>query len=350
MVASGDNSSLLDDLMRLTETGSDDTALAGCAALLTLQPVSQAIGAGAPARRAVLVILKKAAEVVDVEDKEHAKNVRAAAALTGVYPRNVGGQGKKSSAGPGARSKEAGEILGCTAKTASTKIRVCCEAYEHAVYDYVSKLSREPTQLEDFLVACGINGDDAARLARVPASTPPLTRTDHQSSADDGNLHARLARSIPLSGVVRLSLDAAVALCRARNRSFYTPDLLIALLDMPRGRTADCFDETRAGLARRVHEALDADLRKMNPSQVLPFQPFEWTERPDVRLAQDLALVDASAVVTEIYLLLGVLGSDSGTRRRLIELLEPEGYDRLCAIANDRRNRPPDVLKTPGSR
>jgi hypothetical protein len=334
---------LLADLMKLTADGSDDKILAGCAAVLKLYPVSRAVDAGAPTHRAVFVLLRSATADLDSEDKEHVKYAKAGAAIAGIYPRNTG-QGVRFDAGWQARLKAAGNILGCTGRTAENKVDRYCQAYEHAIYDYVYKLSREPTLLIEFLVACGINGDDAARLTGVPASTDQPPRPDHQSLVDDGSLHARLARQIALSGLVRRALDGSRTSCEARDRAFYTSDLLLALLDMPRSRTADCFEETRVGLVRDMRKWLS----EMNPAQVHPFQPFEWIERPDVQAAQDLAILDASPVVTEIYLLLGVLGSESGTRGRLEKFLGSEDYNRLYAVTNARRRRPPDVLRTPG--
>ena len=156
------------------------------------------------------------------------------------------------------------------------------------------------------------------------------------------------ARQIQLSGAVRQALDAARTSCEAKHRAFYTPDLLLALLDMPRSRTTSCFDETRAGLAGDVRERLSRRINGLNTNPVHPSHPFEWPERPEVQVAQDLAALDRSPVVTEIYLLLGVLGSESSTRTELEEHLGSDDYDRLCAITNGRRPHPPDGLRTPG--
>ena len=128
---------------------------------------------------------------------------------------------------------------------------------------------------------------------------------------------------------------------------FFTPDLLLALLDIPNSRTVECFDEVQAGLGRRVREWLSRNVSALNASPVRPFEPFEWTERQDIQLAQDLALIDGAAAVSEVYLLLGVLGSESGTRQQLAALLGPD-YDRLYEVASQRRRCPAQVLKTPG--
>ncbi len=61
-------------------------------------------------------------------------------------------------------------------------------------------------------------------------------------------------------------------------------------------------------------ERLSRRMNGLNTNPVHPSHPFEWPERPEVQVAQDLAALDRSPVVTEIYLLLGVLGSESSTR------------------------------------
>lgn len=233
----------------------------------------------------------------------------------------------------------------------------CLEEYVGAVLAFLRAVAQDDRLLEDYLIQCGVSiqpsvGDGhPVRLGGVltPASPVPATRPsgpNHLSPTlaahvDDG-LRVRLARGIPL-------LDAARSPCDGRNRAFYTPDLLLALLDMPNSRAAECFGEAQAGLTPQVRDWLSPSRSPsaVSLSQAHPFQPFEWTGRPDVQLAQDLALMDGAAAVTEVYLLLGVLGSQSSTRERLTVFLGPSS-DRLHTVLNTRRRHPAQVLKTPG--
>jgi hypothetical protein len=335
---------LVQDLSELARRGSGDQVLNACATLLSLRPVVLAIQGGAVADVAVRTLLEMAAS----RASDSQRFVRAAAALTGIDPPDIG-RGVRSDPGPGQRQQRAGAILGGLGERAvrDNQQRYFME-YAGVVLRFVRVASQDHRLMQTFLVQCGVVAADAARLSGVSALTTPPSRPDHQSLTDDGSLHARLARSIPLSGAVRQVLDAAYTSCEARSRAFYTSDLLLALLEIPNGRTAACFEVAETGLSQRVRERLSQDLNALSAGQADPFQPFEWTERPDVQLAQDLALADRSAVVTEVYLLLGVLGSEDSTRGRLAEFLGSDDYDRLYAIANARRLRPPDVLRTPG--
>jgi hypothetical protein len=166
MPEADNNADLIANLVTLTEDGSSNETLAKCSAVLNLPPVARAFNAGAPAHRAVLVMLKNAAKVEDVQEVEHAKQIEAAAAWTGICPRNTG-KGRKYDAGQGARRKAAAEILKRDERTLRGKEDQYCQAYEHAVYDYSYKLSRNPSLLVDFLVECSISTSEAAALASI---------------------------------------------------------------------------------------------------------------------------------------------------------------------------------------
>jgi hypothetical protein len=149
-----------------------------------------------------------------------------------------------------------------------------------------------------------------------------------------------------MTGAVRAALDGARAACASKGRAFYTPDLLLALLDLPGGRVAACLDVARPGASTEVRSWLyekHADLATDTHS----FQPFEWVERPEVRRAQELAFADGTGIVSEAHLLLAVLDSDSSTGRGLAQLLGAK-YERLREAADRARRQVPKVLPTPG--
>ena len=121
-----------------------------------------------------------------------------------------------------------------------------------------------------------------------------------RTAADD----IRQARSVLLAGEVGQALDAAKAVSRAANRAFLSPDLVLALLQLPDRVAIDCCDAARPGLGEQLRAQL---LRYLENTQPGPFREFLWIERPDVRRAQQLAWVDGAAVVGSAYLLLGFL-------------------------------------------
>jgi hypothetical protein len=160
-----------------------------------------------------------------------------------------------------------------------------------------------------------------------------------RTAADD----IRQARSVPLAGEVGQALEAAKAVGRAANRAFLTPDLVLALLQMPDRIAVECCDAARPGLGDQLRAQL---LRYLENTQPGPFREFIWVERPDIRRAQQLAWVDGAAVVGSAYLLLGFLDSESRTRDQLATLLGDD-FDRLREAALARRSTP-SVPMTPG--
>jgi len=155
-----------------------------------------------------------------------------------------------------------------------------------------------------------------------------------------------LARDLPLAGLVREALDAARAACAARGRAFYTPDLLHALFDIPGSGISACFDDAQPGMASRVRDWLVQSVNALTQGRPAPFRPFEWIERPEVQRAADLAATDGAAVVTEVYLLVGVLEGASTTREQLAEIPGLD-LDHVKQVANERRRNSASVLKTP---
>jgi hypothetical protein len=347
-----DRAGLIADFARLASRGSGDDVLDTCATLMSLPPVARAVDKdvlGSVAARTLLDLVARRAS--------NSRNVRAAAALTGIDPsdtsRGVRGDGSE-------RQESASVILYVSERTVRKHRHRYFEEYAAAVLAFLGDVAQDDQLLEAYLLRCGVSIQPSAddeqtdRLAGILTPVPPVqaiqpSLPNHLSpmvaTPADDSIRVRLARTIPISGLVGQALEAARTSCEARRRAFYTSDLVLALLDMPNSRAAECFEETQAGLAQQVRNWLSPSHSAV--SQAHPFQPFEWTERPDVQLAQDLALMDGAAAVTEVYLLLGVLGSQSSTRERLAALLVPSS-DRLLAVANTKRRQPAPVLRTPG--
>jgi hypothetical protein len=73
----------------------------------------------------------------------------------------------------------------------------------------------------------------------------------------------------------------------------------------------------------------------------------DWVQLPAFRRAQDLAVLDGSFAITEGHLLVGILESESNTRRKLEEQLGPP-YSQLLEVARSKRRDPEKVIETPG--
>lgn len=349
-----DQVGLIQDLAQLARRGSGDKVLAACATLTRLKPVALAVTGGALGSVAARVLLRKVA----TEAGDGQVFVRAAAALTGIDPPDTG-RGVRGDEGPLPRQRTAGEILeGRRARTMrqAHQRQRCYEEYASAVLDFVRVASRDRHLMEAFLIECGLDEDDAGRLARpqvpVSATAAPRQRSDTVppiAAGDTDRSHAWRARFLPLAGAVREALDAARASCAAKNRAFYTPDLLLALLDMPNSQILSCIEEIEAGLGHRLRIVLvrSTSTTVLTVRRPDPFQPFEWVERQDIRDAQDLAAAADSPVVTDIHLLLAVLNGKSTTRTHLATLLG-SNFARLRAAADARRRTNESQIRTPG--
>lgn len=127
-----------------------------------------------------------------------------------------------------------------------------------------------------------------------------------------------LARTIPLDGQVERELEAARRSCQAADRTLLTPDVLLALLQLPDGAVFACFDAVRPALAGRIVAALR---RHQQTVAVRPFRPFQWVERAEIRQAQTIAWVNGMPAVSGPVLLLGLLDTPSNTRDQLMTAL-----------------------------
>lgn len=146
--------------------------------------------------------------------------------------------------------------------------------------------------------------------------------------------------SLPIAPNVLEALNNAREVWAEANLKFLTPPLLLVILELPDSKAAECFDQTRSGLAerwrgllRRYQErALQGEI-----SEFPPFQPFEWAELFSVYAANRLARHSGAQSIDELHLLHGILAHPSSrTRRELAEELGVEDYDRLRQIVRDR--------------
>jgi hypothetical protein len=132
---------------------------------------------------------------------------------------------------------------------------------------------------------------------------------------------AEVSRQVPLARVARLALEATRSSCQEHGRAVYTPDLLLALLDLSGGRVMACLDTVRPGLARSLQTLLNRFVAKLNREAIDPFSPSDLEEYSAVVLAQKLARQSGAPAVTDLHLLMAILDGDSRTKEDLAKLL-----------------------------
>src|SRR5207302_281058 len=96
-------------------------------------------------------------------------------------------------------------------------------------------ISRDHKSMAAYLVECGLDEGEVGRILGIYGMTSATPLTPSSQIRQEG-----AARVVSLSGAVREALEAARASCATRQRAFYTPDLFLALLDIPNSRTAQC--------------------------------------------------------------------------------------------------------------
>jgi Clp amino terminal domain, pathogenicity island component len=155
---------------------------------------------------------------------------------------------------------------------------------------------------------------------------------------DATDLRAALVRrivapAVPLAAELEAALDSSYAACRATKTKYYTPHLLLALLDLRDGVVRMCFERVEGGLAADIRTRLAAYVSNAGHATPEPFAEFRWVERDDIGCAQRLAAEAGSPVVTSPLLLAAVLETPSGTQQQLLQLLGPQRFEELRARA-----------------
>jgi len=137
------------------------------------------------------------------------------------------------------------------------------------------------------------------------------------------------ASRVPIAPFVQNVLDASLARCRSSNVRFFTPHLLVALLDIEGGRVQGCVDTLDGDLPRVMVEKLRNYVRRGNASRQ-PFRAFSWSERDDVKRAQRIAASHDLRAVDDLCLFVAVLEGGSPTVTFLEKLLGPDRFRALC--------------------
>jgi hypothetical protein len=178
-------------------------------------------------------------------------------------------------------------------------------------------------------------GNWDASQAQVSVSPSGQSATSTARAEVNPSMFRAHVASFPLTGAVSEALEAARATCKTTDRYFHTPDLLLAILDLPNSRVARCFEETKPGFSREWRRKLIAyRQRVIADDKFRKYKDFDWADRADVFRAKALAWLDEQLAADELYLLLGILSNHrSGTRLDMEAYLGAQGYGRLCQIA-----------------
>lgn len=158
-------------------------------------------------------------------------------------------------------------------------------------------------------------------------------------------------RTIPIAGELLAQLNQYKRMCEVEQKTpFLTPHVLLALLDIDDSTTRYYLGYLKPDLAATIRGMLKDYITVDLPKEGGAFSDFEWEERLDVQKAQQLALKEGCATVTEQYLLLGVLSNtESFTIQQLKNMLKDD-FDKLLEIAHRKRPEiPKSYNKTPGT-
>jgi hypothetical protein len=146
----------------------------------------------------------------------------------------------------------------------------------------------------------------------------------------------------PFSPDLKKLLELSKADMRDRNLPYFTPALLLALMH-PNGFASSVLNSVRRNLTQDLQERLRRFLQVDLPdSGAGGFNEFDWFDRDDVRRAQQLALQENAAAITERILFKAILLSPSETMGQIKKYLA-EDFDKVLAETERRR------LSSPGT-
>jgi hypothetical protein len=138
-----------------------------------------------------------------------------------------------------------------------------------------------------------------------------------------------MASLIPFSAALSQALEMSVQLCKDADTPYYTPHMVLALLQMPDSVAGKCLSVARSQLADIIRHQLLTYTTQLKQRHGGHFTPFLWRERDDVRRAQLFALQNSQKVVTPAALFLGMLNTSSKSMAELKAQLTEVEYERL---------------------
>lgn len=173
--------------------------------------------------------------------------------------------------------------------------------------------------------------DESALFNRVTLETlDELMKVSRSLQDEVASLVA--GNRVPIAPFVEKALDAALAQCRSKNVRFFTPHVLVALLDIEGGRVQACLDSVDGDVARVMVDKLRSYVGRYDARRA-PFRAFSWAQRDDIRRAQQIAAGYDLHAVDDLCLFVAVLEGRSQTVAALEKRLGATRFHALRAIA-----------------
>ncbi len=158
-----------------------------------------------------------------------------------------------------------------------------------------------------------------------------------------------LIKSISISSVLLALMDASRKACQEKDIPYRTPNLLLVLLQMPNSLAKQFLNRIEKDVGQEFQDGLESYVKSEQPKLEVnnSYNSFDWSERDDIRLAQIEAFNDRYPVVTQKHLLLGILQSDSKTKKEIRGKLDNKFQELLDIV---RKESPSSInsTSTPG--
>lgn len=125
----------------------------------------------------------------------------------------------------------------------------------------------------------------------------------------------RLISLTPISNYLLERINESVKYCKNKNIPYQTPNLLLALFNIPNSLAKRALDKLEDGLGDKYHKKIDYYVNFKQPQKIKEemFQQFDWSGSEWGRLAKIEAFNDGYPVVAEKHMLLGILQSENSS-------------------------------------
>lgn len=139
--------------------------------------------------------------------------------------------------------------------------------------------------------------------------------------------------------------------CRGRDVTFFTPNLLVALLSIRGGAPRRALVEAVGDqVATEIHNALMQYSPPVGPAGAPPpFTEFKWDAREDVLRSREIALEEHSEFVTARHLFLAALEKPGNSQKSLREKLGDSKFAALVKIVRRQSIASDSIAATPGN-
>ena len=221
------------------------------------------------------------------------------------------------------------------------KIRAILEkADSHISYEERNRLTVEFWELITYAIE---NDDDQEINFHLKDSLFKIQQTEEEIKDNQ-------IKSIPISSVLLPFMNASRKTCQEKDIPYRTPNLLLILLQVPNSLTKQFLNRIKKDFGQELQDALESYVAYRQPQfdAENSYNSFDWSERDDIRLAQREAFNDRYPVVTPKHLLLGILQSDSKTKKEIRENLGNKFQELLDIVRKESPSSINSIISTPG--